>query len=281
MDEDLEIEKDLLDQQASKLGCIEVFVTRTTRKKLRTPLEMNHTTYTPWTSTDTSKEMVKEKHISPGTVLGETRDLKDPGPQKYMYYKYTKENCCPLRFLFRYRSRVQLQRLGIGPQSPVSTSVGSKIQDDINEDQTTPIIANTNAAQESAQPIKVEAERIKTEDEECTQPGQRLQSERATMDRIVGLEKENRELHEQLQRLNANQFGLTAFKDQMIAALQSLTSNQTTTAPLLPVAPIPAPKAITASSESLPRSVSVKRERSLMATDRSSKRPKVVDLTSD
>lgn len=63
VDEDLEIDNEQLDQQASKLGCIEVGVERVTRKSLSQHLTRK-STYKPLPSADTSKEMVKRKYIS-------------------------------------------------------------------------------------------------------------------------------------------------------------------------------------------------------------------------
>lgn len=141
--------------------------------------------------------------------------------------------------------------------------------------------------------IKREAQAVRDEDEEHTQLGQRSSSTHAETDRIQVLEKENRELHEQVQRFNASISEFTAFKNHMTTFVQNITGNQTATALSLSSAPIPAPGANITTSESSPRATRIKRE--LMkeedhddlvgyastATNRSSKRSKVIDLTAD
>ncbi|MCJ1265365.1 hypothetical protein MMC22_005242 [Lobaria immixta] len=276
IDEELDIEKELLDRQACQLGSIKVWVERVTHKKLRVPVKRSGTErYRPLTSADTSKEMVKKKHISHAMVPGETTASKGPGFKKYKCREYTKNNCHSLQFVFRYRSRMHLQLLGIIPQSPMSTSVEPEIREPTTEGQTSPMI---DTARESIRPMKSEAQATENEDEEQTQRGQREQAE---PDRIQLLEKENRQLYEQVQRLNADISGFTTFKDQMTSFLQNINGSQTTTAPSPSVAPKLETGATATPSASSPRSVSIKRERASTASNRSSKRPKVIDLTDD
>ncbi|MCJ1262949.1 hypothetical protein MMC22_002819 [Lobaria immixta] len=276
IDEELDIEKELLDRQASQLGSIKVWVQRATRKKLSVPVKRDGAEmYTPLTSADTSKEMVKKKHISHAMVPGETTASKELGFREYEYCEYTENNCHSLVFMFRYRSRMHLQLLGIIPQSPMSTSVEPEIREPTTEDQTSPM---TDTARESNRPMKSEAQATENEDEERTQRGQR---EQVGQDRIQVLEKENRELYEQVQRLNAKISGFTTLNDQMTSFLQNMTGSQTTTAPSPPVVPKLESGATATPSASSPRSVSIKRERASTASNRSSKRPKVIDLTDD
>lgn len=63
LDEDIEMDNETLDQQASKLGCIEVWVMRATRRNLSEPVERGNT-YTPLPSQDVSRDVVKKKNIS-------------------------------------------------------------------------------------------------------------------------------------------------------------------------------------------------------------------------
>lgn len=191
---------------------------------------------------------------------------------------------------------MHLQVLGIIPQSPVPTSVEPEIREHTTEDQRTLPIARTNVrsvfgsrsptqvslilrqtAQECTRTVKSEAQVVRNNDEEPTQLGQRLYSEQAETDRIQVLEKENRELYEQLRSLNANISEFKSFKDHMTTFLQGLPGGTTVTAPSLPVAPRTSIKREHVKEEDRDEH----RGHALTATNRPSKRPKVIDLTDD
>ncbi|MCJ1464553.1 hypothetical protein MMC07_003166 [Pseudocyphellaria aurata] len=164
---------------------------------------------------------------------------------------------------------------------------------------------------------------IKIEDGEQTRLSQRSFSEYARLkaleketwelqeQAIQALKRENRELHEQLLRLNADRQALKqesqklheqvrrlnadlseykSLGERMTAVLQSLPNNKTTTASMLPVVPAATSESTITPSGPLPESDSIKRERikeeddevhTLTATIRTSKRSKVIDLTLD
>ncbi|KAL8895754.1 MAG: hypothetical protein Q9207_008029 [Kuettlingeria erythrocarpa] len=117
-DEEIDMPQEELDCRATSLGLIDVCLQRVNRKRLPKPVARKNG-YTPLTTLEAPKELLKDKHISNVMQPGE-RTPVNIGLKENKSVPYKDQRSGRINFQFRYRSEMHLGLLGCLPRDPTS-----------------------------------------------------------------------------------------------------------------------------------------------------------------